>query len=252
LVPKIPKPRVVVGIPSGVTEVERRAVQEASLSAGARQAFLIEEPMAAAIGVSLPIESPEGQLLIDIGGGTTEIAIISLGGIVIEKSLRVAGDEMDKAVAVYMRLRHSLLLGEATAEDIKIRLGSAYPPGVGAKERQMVVRGRDIETGLPKSLKISSSEVREALSPVIRQIIDQLSEALEETPPELVGDILKRGVTLCGGVAQLQGLDKLIAEETKMPVWVAEDPMTAVVRGCGQVLDNPSLLEKVRVTGGLK
>lgn len=252
IIPKLPKPRVVIGIPSGVTEVERRAVQDASLGAGARKAYLIEEPMAAAIGVGLPIEKPEGLLVIDVGGGTTEIAVISLGGVVIERCLRVAGDEMDEAVIAYMRLKHSLLIGEASAEEIKIQLGSAYPPADGEKEKQMVVRGRDIETGLPKSLKINSTEIREALSPIVSQIIGQLSDLIEETPPELIGDILKRGITLCGGVAQLPGLDKLMAEETKMPVWVADEPMTAVVRGCGKVLENETLLKQVRVTGGLR
>jgi len=248
-IPKLPKPRVVIGIPSGVTEVERRAVQDVALSAGARKAYLIEEPMAAAIGVDLPIEAPEGLLTVDIGGGTTEIAVISLGGIVVERCLRVAGDEMDEAIISYMRLKYSLLLGPASGEEVKIRLGSAYP---GEKERQMVIRGRNIESGLPKSIKISSSEVREAIAPVVRQIIDSLSDVIEETPPELVGDILKRGITLCGGVAQLAGIDKLIAEETKMPVWVADDPMTAVVRGCGKVLEDEGLLRRVRVTGGLR
>ncbi len=249
LFPKIPKPRVVIGIPSGVTEVERKAVQDATLSAGARRAYLIEEPMAAAIGIGLPIEQPEGMLLVDIGGGTTEIAVISLGGIVIERCLRIAGDEMDEAVISYMRLKYSLLLGEATAEEIKIQLGSAYPQ---EKIRQAIIRGRDLETGLPKSLRVGSEEIREAITPVIRQIVDQLSEVIEETPPELVSDIVARGITLCGGGSQLAGLDKLIAEETKMPVWVADDPMTAVVRGCGKVLEDVSLLKKVRVTGGLR
>lgn len=250
-IPKLPKPRVVIGIPSGVTEVERRAVQDAALGAGARKAFLIEEPMAAAIGVDLPIEAPEGLLIMDIGGGTTEIAVISLGGIVVERCLRIAGDEMDEAIISYMRLKYSLLLGEASAEEVKIQLGSAYPETSG-KERQMVIRGRDIETGLPKSIKISSTEVREAIAPVLRQIVDSLSDLIEETPPELVGDILKRGITLCGGIAQLRGIDQLIAEETKMPVWVADDPMTAVVRGCGKVLEDEGLLKRVRVTGGLR
>lgn len=248
LFPKIPKPRVVIGIPSGVTEVERKAVQDVALGAGARKAFLIEEPMAAAIGIGLPIEQPEGMLLVDIGGGTTEIAVISLGGIVIERCLRVAGDEMDEAVISYMRLKYSLLLGEATAEDVKIQLGSAYPQ---ERIRQMIIRGRDLETGLPKSLKVGSEEIREAISPVIRQIVDQISEVIEETPPELVADIVSRGITLCGGGSQLAGLDKLITEETKMPVWVADKPMTAVVRGCGKVLEDDSLLKKVRVAGGL-
>lgn len=246
---KIPKPRVVIGIPSGVTEVERKAVQDAAIGAGARKAYLIEEPMAAAIGIGLPIDQPEGMLLVDIGGGTTEIAVISLGGIVIERCLRIAGDEMDEAVISYMRLKYSLLLGEATAEEIKIQLGSAYPQ---EKIRQMIIRGRDLETGLPKSLRVGSEEIREAILPVIRQIVDQISEVIEETPPELVSDIVVRGVVLCGGCSQLAGLDKLIAEETKMPVWVADDPMTAVARGCGKVLEDDSLLKKVRVTGGLR
>ena len=248
-IPKIPKPKVVVGIPSGVTEVERRAVQDAALSAGARKAFLIEEPMAAAIGAGLPVEAADGMLVIDIGGGTTEIAVISLGGIVIERCLRVAGDEMDEAIVSFMRLKHSLLLGEATAEQLKIQIGSVFPTD---KEKQMVIRGRDLESGLPKSIKIGASEVREAISSTVRQIIDQISEVIEETPPELVSDIIARGITLCGGGALIGSLDKLIAEETKMPVWIADNPMDAVVRGCGQVLDNENLLKKVQVTGGLR
>ena len=238
-----------MGIPTGVTEVERRAVQDVCLSAGARKAYLVEEPMAAAIGVGLPIEEPQGILLVDIGGGTTEIAVISLGGIVVERCLRVAGDEMDEAIISFARLKYALLLGEATAEEIKIEVGSAYPTG---KEKQIVVRGRGLESGLPQSLKIGGNEIREAISPVVRQIIDSLAEVIEETPPELVSDILARGITLVGGGAQLEGLDKLIAEETKMPVWVTDDPMTAVVQGCAKVLADPGLLSRVKVTGGLR
>lgn len=249
IIPKIPKPRVVVGIPLGVTEVERRAVQDACLSAGARKAYLIEEPMAAAIGIGLPIDQPEGMLVVDVGGGTTEIAVISLGGIVIERCLRIAGDEMDEAIISFMRLKYSILLGEATAEEIKIQLGSTYPQ---EKEKQMVVRGRDLESGLPKSIKIGTNEVREAIAPVVRQIVEAISEVIEETPPELISDIVARGITLCGGAAQLIGFDKLIAEETKMPVWLADDPMTCVVRGCGRVLGDKGLLKRVRVTGGLR
>jgi len=249
LIPKIPKPRVVVGIPSGVTEVERRAVQDACLSAGARKAYLIEEPMAAAIGIGLPIDQPEGMLVVDVGGGTTEIAVISLGGIVIERCLRVAGDEMDEAVVSFMRLKYSILLGPSTAEEIKIQIGSAYSS---QKEQQMVVRGRDLESGLPKSIKIGTNEVREAIAPVVRQIIEAISEVIEETPPELISDIVARGIALCGGAAQLTGFDKLIAEETKMPVWLADDPMTCVVRGCGKVLEDEGLLKRVRVIGGLR
>jgi len=250
--PKIPKPRVVVGIPSGVTEVERRAVQDACLSAGARKAYLIEEPMAAAIGIGLPVLQADGNLVVDIGGGTTEIAIISLGGIIIERCLRVAGDEMNEAVVGFMRLKHSILLGEATAEEIKIQLGSAAAGGKEEKDRQMVVRGRDLESGLPKSIKVNSSEVREAIAPVVGQIVEGISEVIEETPPELIADIVARGVVLCGGEAKLARLDKLVAEATKMPVWVADDPLTAVVRGCGKLLEDEKLLKQVMVTGGLR
>lgn len=246
--PKLAHPRVVVGIPSGVTEVERRAVQDACLVAGARQAFLIEEPMAAAIGANLRIEEPEGVMIVDIGGGTTEIAVISLGGMVISRSLRVAGDEMDADILNYMRMRYGLLIGEKTAEDIKIEIGSAYPDG----KSETVVRGRDLATGLPKSIKLSSDEVREALTPTINMIVGSIQEVLEETPPELLSDILERGITLAGGGALLKGLDKKIAEETKIPVWIVDDPLTTVVRGCGRVLDDLDLLSKVKVTGGLR
>jgi len=260
LIPKIPRPRVAIGIPTGVTEVERKAVQDVALTAGARKAFLIEEPMAAAIGIGLPIEEPGGALLVDIGGGTTEIAVISMGGIVINRCLRIAGDEMNEAVVNFLRLKYSLLLGEATAEEAKIQLGSVVPERRRIKdlsleedkERQMVIRGRDLETGLPKSVKINSSEIREAIAPVITQIIEQISGVIEETPPELINDIVSRGIVLCGGGSQLRGLDKLIAEETKMPVWVADDPQSCVVRGCGRVLEDENLLQRVRVTGGLR
>ncbi len=247
--PKIPRPRVVIGIPSGVTEVERRAVQDAALSAGARVAYLIEEPMADAIGAGLPIEEPEGTLIVDIGGGTTEIAVISLGGMVINRSLRVAGDELDQDIVNYMRMRYGLLIGDRTAEDIKLEIGSAFPLKT---EKETVVRGRDLQTGLPKSLKISSTEIREALMPTINQIIGSISEVLEETPPELLSDILERGITLTGGGALIKGLDQKISEETKMPVWVADDPLTTVVRGCGRVLEDLSLLSRVKVVGGLR
>lgn len=256
-IPKLAHPRVVVGIPSGVTEVERRAVQDACLSAGARQAFLIEEPMAAAIGANLSVEDPEGLLIIDIGGGTTEIAVVSLGGMVINRSMKVAGDEMDLSIVSYFRTRYGMLIGERTAEEIKIEVGSAYPvspreAGEASENLETVVRGRDLSTGLPKSLKISSDEIREALTPVINQIISAIQEVLEETPPELLGDILEKGIVLTGGGALLRGLDKKIAEETKLPVWVADDPLTTVVRGCGKVLENLDLLAKVKVTGGLR
>lgn len=244
-IPKIPRPRVVVGIPSGVTEVERRAVQEAAIMAGAREAYLIEEPMAAAIGANLPIEESSGCFICDIGGGTTEIAVVSLGGIVVNKSIRIAGDEMDEAIVSFMRLKYSLLIGEQTAEDVKLTVGSAYP--IGKSELVTVVRGRDIETGLPKSIRVNEAEVREALAPVTQQIIEGISETIEETPPELIGAIMEHGIVLAGGGALLRGMDKLAATEIKMPVWVTDDPQTAVVRGCGKLLDNDALLRKVKI-----
>ena len=247
--PMIPRPMVIVGIPSGVTEVERRAVQDAALSAGARVAYLIEEPMAAAIGAGLPIEEAKGSMIVDIGGGTTEMAVISLGGIVINKSLRIAGDEMDEAVISYVRLKHSLLLGGASAEVAKIAIGSAYQT---KDEKHTVVRGRDLENGLPKSVRLTSSEMREAIAPVVNQIIEVIEETVEEIPPELVGDVLEQGITLAGGGSMLSGIDRAIAEAVKMPVWVVDDPLTAVVRGAAKLLDNRRLLEKVRVTGGLR
>ncbi len=248
--PKIPRPRIVVGIPSGVTEVERRAVQDACLSAGAREAYLIEEPMAAAIGAKLPVEDPEGVMIVDIGGGTSEIAVISLGGMVINRSVRVAGDQMDQDIINYMRTRYGMLIGERSAEDAKKEIGSAYPDE--KEDKATVVRGRDLASGLPKSIKITASEIREALTPTISQIIGSIQEVLEETPPELLTDIVERGIFLAGGGALIAGMDKKIAEETKLPVYIADDPLTTVVRGCGEVLNNLDLLSKVRVTGGLR
>lgn len=249
--PKIPRPRVVVGIPSGVTEVERRAVQDACLVAGAREAFLIEEPMAAAIGAKLPVEEANGVMIVDIGGGTTEIAVISLGGMVINRSLRVAGDELDEAIISYMRTRYGMLIGERSAEQTKIEIGSAFP--VDKNDSLFsVVRGRDLATGLPKSIKITASEIREALTPITSQIIGVIAEVLEETPPELLTDIVESGIFLAGGGALLRGMDKKIAEETKLPVFISDDPLTTVVRGCGEVLNNLDLLSKVKVTGGLR
>ena len=246
--PRLPRPRVVVGIPSGVTPVERRAVQDACLSAGAREAYLIEEPMAAAIGAKLPVEDPEGVMIVDIGGGTTEIAVISMGGMVLNKSLRIAGDELDEEIINYMRTRYGMLIGERTAETAKMEIGSAFP----GESKETVIRGRDLGSGLPKSVKVSSDEIREALSSTVSQIIGAIQEVLEETPPELLGDITDRGIALAGGGALLKGLDKRIAQETKLPVWVADDPLTAVVRGCGRVLDDLDLLSRVKVTGGLR
>jgi rod shape-determining protein MreB and related proteins len=249
LIPKIPRPKVVIGIPSGVTEVERRAVVDAAQIAGARKAYLIEEPMAAAIGAGLRIDESEGVFIVDIGGGTTEIAIISLGGVVLGRSIRVAGDEMDEAILNFFRLKYSLLLGQPTAEKIKIGIGSAWNE---EKERYMVVRGRDLETGLPKSKKLSSSEVREALMPIIQEIVRHIKDALEEAPPELVSDIYECGIVLAGGGALISGIDKAIADVTKIKVVIAEDPLTCVVRGCGMLLEDEDLLKRIRVTGGLK
>ena len=281
------RPRVVIGIPSSVTEVERRAVWEAALSAGAREAYLIEEPMASAIGENISVFQSTGIMIVDIGGGTTEIAVIALGGIVVSRSLKLAGDDMDQAILHYMRLRHGLLLGEKTAEDVKMKIGSAYEKKTKVKgektkviekkkesvdsneedmlgeivgeidttqergNRMNIVRGRDIETGLPRSLRVSEAEIREALSPILAQIIEGIANVLEETPPELISDVLERGILLTGGGALLPGLDQLIIERTHMPVILAEDPLTTVVRGTGKVLDDIHLLNRVKVIGGL-
>lgn len=257
------RPKVVIGIPSSVTEVERRAVWEAALSAGARLAYLIEEPMAAAIGEGISVFAPTGVMVVDIGGGTTEIAVISLGGIVVSRSLRLAGDEMDTAIVHYIRLRHGLLLGESQAEDLKIKIGSAYEKSANRKnkeesqkesqnEKMAIVRGRDIETGLPKSIKVSEIEVREALAPILSRIIEEITDVLQDAPPELTSDILEHGILLTGGGARLSGLDRLILERTHMPIVVSDDPLTSVVRGTGKVLEDPTLLSRIKVTGGLK
>ncbi len=246
VMPKIPRPKVIIGIPSGVTEVERRAVADATIDAGAREAHLIEEPMAAAIGAGLPVEGAEGVFIVDIGGGTSEIAVISLGGIVLGRSVRVAGDEMDEAIISYVRLKYSLLLGQPTAEAVKIGIGSVTP----SKDKFTVVRGRDLETGLPKSIKLTSSEIQEALMPIIQEIVVNIVDTLEETPPELTSDIMERGITLAGGGSLIGGIDKIISEATKMPVWIAEDPLTCVVRGCGICLEDNGLLKKIRVSKG--
>ena len=253
--PQIPRPRVIIGIPSGVTEVERRAVAEAALDAGAREANLIEEPMAAAIGAKLPISGPEGNFIVDIGGGTSEIAVISLGGIVLGRSVRVAGDEMDEAIINYVRLKYSLLLGQPTAEAVKIGIGAAEignkDQKPGSDQKFTVVRGRDLETGLPKSIKLTNEEIQEALSPIVQEIIGNIVDTLEEMPPELTGDIMERGIVLAGGGSLISGIDKAISDAAKMPVWVAEDPLTCVVRGCGMCLEDSGLLKKIRVTKGL-
>jgi rod shape-determining protein MreB and related proteins len=260
------KPKVVIGIPSAVTEVQRRAVWEAALAAGAREAYLIEEPMAAAIGENRSIFASKGMMVVDIGGGTTEIAVISLGGIVVGRSIKLAGDELNQAILHYVRLRHGMLLGEATAEDVKIKIGSAFErtrskiriaESDGEAENKkadkvIIVRGRDIETGLPKSQKITEVEIREALSPTINKIIQSIADVIEETPPELLPDILEQGILLTGGGSQLSGIDQLIIERVHIPVYVSDDPMTSVIRGTGKVLENERLLERVKVIGGLK
>lgn len=245
---RVPRPRVIIGIPSGVTEVERRAVSEAAIQAGAREAFLVEEPMAAAIGAGLPIGEPRGTMIIDIGGGTTEIAVLSLGGIVLNKSLRIAGDELTEAIIHFARVKYGLLLGEATAEEVKIQVGSATEVDPEHKaELQTVVRGRDIGSGLPKSMKFGAVEIREALAPTLQTIVRGVMDVIEETPPELVADIIQHGITMAGGGSLIRGIDKMIAEATRMPVWITEEPMAAVVRGCGKLLTDEKLLKKVKV-----
>jgi|SRR3989344_5805841 len=244
VIPKIPRPRVVIGIPSGVTEVERRAVSDAAIASGAREAHLVEEPMAAAIGAGLPVEDPDGIFIVDIGGGTSEIAVISMGGIVVGKSIRVAGDEMNEAIISYVRLKYSLLLGEPSAEEVKISIGTCTPL---KEEKFFVVRGRDLETGLPKSIKLSGNEIREALMPTIQEIVGNIVNTLEETPPELVSDVMEKGIILAGGGSLIPGIEKVVSEATKMPVYVAEDAITCVARGCGVILEDLSLLNKIKV-----
>jgi rod shape-determining protein MreB len=243
LVP-LPRPRVVVGVPSGVTEVEKRAVYDATMSAGAREAFLIEEPMAAAIGAGLPITESRGSMVVDIGGGTTEVAIFSLGGIVISRSMRVAGDEMDEDIIQYMRTKYNLLIGERMAERAKMEIGSAYPL---PEERSITMRGRNLVTGLPEAVDVSSIEIREALSPTTQVIVDTIKDALDETPPELIADLMESGICMAGGGSQLSGLSERLSEEVNMRVWVAEDPMTCVARGAGRVLEDYDNLRRLLV-----
>jgi rod shape-determining protein MreB len=228
------KPDIVVGVPSGVTEVEARAVLESAKRAGAREAYLIEEPMAAAIGAGLPVEEPTGSMIVDVGGGTTEVAVISLGGVVTSRSIRVAGDEIDEAIVAYVRRVYNLMIGDRTAEEIKIEIGSAYPM---EEERTMEVRGLDLVTRLPRSAIVTSEGIREAISEPVNAIVDAVKLTLENTPPELAADIMDRGIVLAGGGALLRGLDKLLASSTEMPVRLADDPMTCVAIGTGRVLD---------------
>ena len=240
-----PRPRVVVGIPSGVTEVEKRAVYDATISAGAREAFLIEEPMAAAIGAGMPVTEARGSMVVDIGGGTTEVGIFCLGGIVVSRSLRIAGDEMDEDIMQYARQKYNLYIGERMAERTKITIGSAYPL---PEEMTMILRGRNLVTGLPEAVEVSSIEVREALSGSVGIILDVIRDTLDETPPELVADLMETGICLAGGGSQLKGLDERISEESNMRAWVAQDSMTCVARGAGKVLESLDMLREVLVS----
>ena len=240
---KIPRPRVIVGVPSSVTEVERQAVIDAATNAGARQVFLVEEAMAGAIGAGLPVEHPSGSMIVDIGGGTSDIAIISLGDIVVDKTLRVAGDEMDQDIINYVRNKYNLLIGERTAEDLKIAIGSASPL---EEEKSVIIQGRNLLTGLPKSVEISSVEVREAIMNTIDKITEAVKDAVEETPPELVADLLTTGVHVAGGGAMIRGIDTLWESELKMPVKVVDEPLSTVARGTSAMLDHIELLERIQ------
>lgn len=238
------RPRVVIGIPSGVTEVEKRAVVDAALNAGASEAYLIEEPMAAAIGARLPVQEATGCMIVDIGGGTAEIAVISLGGIVISRSIRIAGDEMNQNIMQHARENFNLLLGERSAEEVKIKIGSAYEL---EEPLYTQMRGRDLVSGLPKEVTISDTQVREALMQSLRVIVNNIRAVIEEIPPELISDIMHKGIIMAGGGALLRGLDKLVAESTKMPIHIAEDPLTCVVRGTGVVVEDLEVLRDVLV-----
>jgi len=238
------RPRIVVGVPSGITGVEKRAVLDAAMHAGAREAYLVEEPMAAAIGANLPVSEAQGSMIVDIGGGTTEVAVLALGGIVVSKSIRVAGDEMDEAIVAHCRKNYNLLIGERTAEQIKIDIGSAYPL---AEERTIEVRGRDLVTGLPKTLTLTSSEIRDALADPVATVVDAVRMTLEKTPPELAADIMDRGIVMAGGGSLLRGLDKYLAQETDMSVYVVDDPISCVAYGTGKILEEIDTLKKVLI-----
>jgi rod shape-determining protein MreB len=240
------RPRVIISVPSGITEVEKRAVKESAAHAGAREVYLIEEPMAAAIGVGLPVHEPSGNMIVDMGGGTTEVAIISLAGIVQSRSVRVGGDEMDEAIIQYMKRVYNLMIGERTAEEIKMSIGSAYPLG---EELSMEVKGRDLVAGLPKTITITSEEIREALQEPVSAIVEAIRITLERCPPELSADLVDRGIVLAGGTSLLRGIEKLIAEQTGLPVHRAEDPLSAVAEGTGVVLSELNLLRKVAAGG---
>ncbi len=236
-------PRIIIGVPSGITQVEQRAVKDAAQASGAREVYLILEPMAAAVGVGLPVGEPSGNMIVDIGGGTTDVAVISLDGIVYSKVVRVGGDKMDETILAYIKRKYNLMIGERTAEQIKIEIGSAFPVKEGSDS--MEIKGRDMVSGIPKTIEIKAEEIREALEEPVRVILDTIKAALENTPPELAADIVDKGIVLAGGGALLKGLDLLIKEETRLPVIVADDPLTAVVRGVGKMLDEIDLLQRV-------
>ncbi len=239
------RPRIIVGVPSGITQVEQRAVRDSAEQAGAREVYLIEEPMAAAIGAGLPITEPSGNMVVDIGGGTTDVAVISLAGIVYSKTVKTGGDKMDEAIINYIKRKYNLLIGERTAEHIKITIGSAYK--VTEESKTMEVRGRDLVSGIPKTLIIDDDEVREALMEQVLIIVNTIKVTLENTPPELAADIIEKGIVLAGGGALLTGIDVLIREETSLPIVIAEDPLSAVVMGTGKALDELDLLRRVSV-----
>jgi rod shape-determining protein MreB len=241
---RLVRPRIIICVPTGITQVEKRAVKESAQSAGAREVYLIEEPMAAAIGANLPIQEPTSNMVVDIGGGTTEVAVISLSGVVYSRSVRVGGDKMDEAIMTHVKRKYNMLIGESTSEEIKIKTGSAYPMD---PEQQLEVKGRDLVTGIPQNITITSEEVRKAISEQVDSIVQAVRVALEQTPPELAADIVDRGIVLTGGGALLKGLDQLLREETSLPITVVDDPLSTVVVGTGKALDNLDILKEVAI-----